>query len=654
MAILIVDDSESIREITGDMLTSSGYSPILTAASGEEALEILSSKNNSIDLILMDMLMPGMGGVETCRKIKELKAHRYLPVIMVTAINDMEMLKLAFDAGVNDYIQKPVNNIELLARVRSALSLKSEIDMRQKRESELKEINEKLRYFEKAIHNMQMGLTIADPEGKIIYCNPAEAKMHKYEPEELIGRDARIFAPEKFWKPMKKMKLKEIGSFRRETTNLRKDGTTFPVQLLSDVVLNNSGEPIALVTTCEDITERTKAKQALRDAHDKLDARVRERTKELSDANTLLMESEKELRNLFQQFNALLEAIPDSLILFSPGLKILWSNHSAVKILAINGKEKPGKSFDVIKKVYEDMEEWPVKKCFASGHEESDEISMDDGRMFHIRAFPVIDEKGEVNNVLQLLIDVTETANLRAEAMKAGHLASIGELAAGVAHEINNPINGIINCAQLIEKKCEGMEKVEELSSMIIKEGKRVAKIVKALLSFARDSGDKVERVSLEAVLGEALALTEAHLRKDGITLLIDFPSHLPMVMANDQQIEQVFLNLINNARYALNEKYPHDDKNKTLEIGAKVMKCQKKPLIRLIFKDSGPGIGKKIIHRVINPFFTTKPAKEGTGLGLSISHGIIEDHGGRLSIESKEGKYTKIIIELPAREEKR
>ncbi|MDH3973424.1 MAG: response regulator [Deltaproteobacteria bacterium] len=676
MAILIVDDSASIREITGDILASAGYSDILTAASGEEAMEILAAnKENRIDLILMDMVMPGMGGIEACRMLKESKEHHYIPVIMVTAINDMNRLKLAFDAGVNDYIHKPVNNIELLSRVRAALGLKSEIDKRQKHESELldltgelKETNEKLRYFEKAIDNMQMGLTIADPDGKIMYCNPAEAKMHRYSPEELIGKDARIFAPKKLWKPMERKKLKEIGSFRRETTNLRKDGTTFPVQLLSDIVLNDDNEPIAIVTTCDDITERTEAKEALKKAHGELEERVRERTKALSDANILLKDeiserrkveeslrvSENELRSLFQQFNALLEAIPDSLILFGPDLHILWSNHGAIKIFGLKKKEEPGKPFAIINRIYEDLDEWPVKKCFESGHEESDEISMDDGKMLHIRAFPVIDEKGRVNNVLQFLIDVTKTANLQAEAMKAGHLASIGELSAGVAHEINNPVNGIINCAQLIEKKCEGAEKIEELASMIIKEGKRVAKIVKALLSFARHRGDKLEAMSLEAVLRESLALTEAHLRKDGITLHIDFPEDLPLLTANDQQIEQVFLNLINNARYALNKKYPHDDKKKVLKIKAKTFKRDKNLYVRTVFHDSGPGIEKKVLNKVINPFFTTKPPREGTGLGLSISHGIIIDHGGNLSIDSREGQYTKIIIELPARKEER
>ena len=678
MQILIVDDSASIREITGDILKTSGYSQILTAKSGEEALEILSrprdaSKEKKIDLILMDMLMPGMGGIEACRKIKENERFHHVPVIMVTAIKDMEMLKLAFEAGVNDYIQKPVNPVELLARVRSALSLKSEIDKRQDKESELldlttelKETNEKLRNFEKAIHNMQIGLTIADPEGKILYCNPAEAKMHNYSPEELIGKDARIFAPEKLWKPMERKKVKKIDSFRRETINVRKDGTILPVQLLSDVVINDGGEPIAIISTCEDITERTKAKQELKDAHDKLEQRVKERTEELSGTNTLLREeigerkkveeslrlSENEYRTLFQQFSALLEAIPDSLILFGPDLKILWSNQGTARIFGLKKKQARGEQYVIVEKIYENINDWPVKKCFKSGKEESDEVSTEDGMMLNIRAFPIIDEKGKVSNVLELIIDVTEKASLQAEAMKAGHLASIGELSAGVAHEINNPINGIINCGQLIEKKLGQAEKVEELASMIIKEGKRVAKIVKALLSFARNRGDKVEAVSLERVLWESLALTEAHLRKDGITLNIDFPPDLPLVTANDQQIEQVFLNLINNARYALNEKYPRDDKNKVLEIKAQTLMRDKKLYLRTVFHDSGPGISKKIINRVINPFFTTKPPKEGTGLGLSISHGIIDDHGGKLTIESKEDKFTKVIVELPTREE--
>lgn len=680
MNILIVDDSAVNRKLTDDILRMEGYSEISMADSAEEAFRLLGLPNGEgagekIDLILLDMVMPGMSGIEACRKIKAVEPLKDIPVIMITALKDSSNLQLAFEAGVDDYITKPVGAVELLSRVRSALKLKAEIDKsKAKRESlleiteELRRSNERLSYFEKAIHNMQLGLTIADTEGKIIYCNPAEAAMHQYEPDELTGRDVRTFAPKETWNPMGKSKLNKIGSLRRETTNVRKDGSRFPVQLLSDVVFDDQGETVAVVSICEDITDRKKSAEELKDAHDKLEARVKERTEELTAANLSLKEeiaqrkemelslrqNENKYFTLFQQFNTLLNAIPDSLILFSKELKILWANEGASEIFTLEKKPAVGEYCALVELLYDEPDNWPVKRCFESGKEETDEVTSDDGKRINIRAFPILDADGNVENVLELLIDVTEMVSLQAEAMRAGHLASIGELSAGVAHEINNPINGIINCAQLVLNRCNGDKKLEELAQMIIKEGKRVAKIVEALLSFARKRGEKVVPVDLNEVLSDSLALTEAHLRKDGIALYVEFPSALPKVRGNDQQVEQVFLNLINNARYALNQKTPLVDEEKFLKISAALVKVKKRRYVRVSFYDNGPGISSEIVQRVIDPFFSTKPHKEGTGLGLSISHGIINDHGGKLSIDSKEGSYTNVVVDLPLKEESR
>jgi signal transduction histidine kinase len=149
--------------------------------------------------------------------------------------------------------------------------------------------------------------------------------------------------------------------------------------------------------------------------------------------------------------------------------------------------------------------------------------------------------------------------------------------------------------------------------------------------------------------MADSLALTSAHMRKDGIGLVVDVPDHLPSVIGHHQQIQQVFLNIINNAHYALNQKYPKGNDNKSLTISAEIVSAKGRDFVRVVFLDKGTGIPLDIMDKVMNPFFSTKPEDKGTGLGLSISHGIITDHGGRLSIESREGEYTKITIELPA-----
>lgn len=536
MKILIVDDSRTDREMMKDILTETGYKNIITATSADETFSILAM-HDPVDLILMDIVMPDMNGLEACGKIREKDFLRDIPIIMVTARANDENLKLAFEKGANDYITKPLNMIELLTRVRSTLKLKMETDKIKAHEVELKQMTESLRYFKKAVENMQMGVTITDVKGDILYANPAEAAMHGYEQEELTGRDVRVLAPEKLWKPMPVMQLEELKSWRRESVNIKKNGTVFPVHLLSDIVTDAEGKVIGVVTTCEDITERKGSEEILKKTKEELEKRVRERTKELTTANAALRD------------------------------------------------------------------------------------------------------------------EVAEKLAFQAETVRAAHLASLGELSAGVAHEINNPINGIINCAQILVNRCSGHQKEKEICEMIISEGKRVANIVQALLSFAREREGEKRPVHLNSIMADSLALTAAHLRRDNVKLTVDIPYDLPVVVAHHQQIQQVFLNLINNAHYALNHKYPKGSEDKSLKIMAERVTVNHREFIRMAFLDNGTGIPSDIMDKVMNPFFSTKPEDKGTGLGLSISHGIIADHGGRLSIESKEGEFTKAIIDLPAGE---
>ncbi|HDH53512.1 MAG TPA: hypothetical protein ENH24_03395, partial [Nitrospirae bacterium] len=187
------------------------------------------------------------------------------------------------------------------------------------------------------------------------------------------------------------------------------------------------------------------------------------------------------------------------------------------------------------------------------------------------------------------------------------------------------------------------------IANRIIKESNRIAGIVSNLLSFARDRKDEKIPTGIQDVLSDSLSLIETQIRKESIRLKIDIPSNLPAVSAQPQQLEQVFLNIISNARYALNGKYPGADDNKILEILGEQTTLNNTRHIRIIFHDRGTGIKNNILDKIINPFFSTKSADKGTGLGLSISHGIISNHGGKLIIESIEGEFTKVIIELPA-----
>ncbi len=271
---------------------------------------------------------------------------------------------------------------------------------------------------------------------------------------------------------------------------------------------------------------------------------------------------------------------------------------------------------------------------------------------------PIRNDQGDIIGIVLVFRDISEKIEaekqkktLEAEAVRAGQLTALGELAAGVAHEINNPINSVINLAQILLNQCNSESSEHDIAGRIMKEGDRVADIVSNLLFFARGNREKEKNpVNLSEIISDTLVLTKAQIQKDQIELKFNIPLNLPKIIANPQQLQQVFLNLIINARYALNRKYPGTHKNKIFEILGEEATIDGCPYVRVIFQDRGTGIHANEIKKVINPFYSTKPIGMGTGLGLSISHGIISDHGGYLKIESAEGEFTRVIIDLPAR----
>jgi signal transduction histidine kinase len=289
-----------------------------------------------------------------------------------------------------------------------------------------------------------------------------------------------------------------------------------------------------------------------------------------------------------------------------------------------------------------------MKTALNEGRIKLAEFEMPDGRNFE-RSYTPVAEGDAQQRVVALLRDVTEKKAATAAIMRAEQLAALGELAAGVAHEINNPINGIINYAQILVNTTKEGDRVHEIAARVIKEGDRIAKIVEGLLSFARRRQEDKSVISINQILADSMALTAAQLRSDNIIVNMDIPDNLPDVRVQAHEIEQVFVNIISNARHALNEKYPGLHEDKILDVAATTISSMDNHFIRVSFRDNGTGIPANIIDKVMLPFFSTKPGRKRTGLGLSISHGILDEHGGKLIIESEEGKYTKVIMELPA-----
>jgi signal transduction histidine kinase len=242
--------------------------------------------------------------------------------------------------------------------------------------------------------------------------------------------------------------------------------------------------------------------------------------------------------------------------------------------------------------------------------------------------------------------------NLEARMRHQQKLQSIGTLAGGVAHEINNPINGIMNYAELIRERVSEPDRVQEFASEIISESERVAAIVRNLLAFARQEKQARVPTRMADILAATLQLIQTIMRHDRIELQIDVPDDLPMSRCDGQQIQQVFMNLLTNARDALNERFPTHDPEKRILVSAREIERDGKRYVRTTVEDHGPGMPAELRERIFDPFFTTKQRQVGTGLGLSISHGIVSDHGGDLSVESKENAYTRFHVDLPLDED--
>jgi len=252
-------------------------------------------------------------------------------------------------------------------------------------------------------------------------------------------------------------------------------------------------------------------------------------------------------------------------------------------------------------------------------------------------------EKSGLRTLIQELREAKKKLEeTQAQLIQSEKLASIGQLAAGVAHELNNPMSGIMGFTQLLlEGKTLSEQQRSDLET-IYTQSQRCRTIIQNLLQFSRRQEPKKADLDLSLVLQATIDLVKYDFSSSGITIDKRISESLPHVLGDPQQLQQVFLNLLVNARQAMNGR-PQS------QVSIKVSPEADRIVTRV--KDNGPGIPKEIIGKVFDPFFTTKPVGQGTGLGLSICHGIVEQHQGSIAVESDGNTGTTFIVKLPARE---
>ncbi|NTV64796.1 MAG: response regulator, partial [Oscillochloris sp.] len=248
--------------------------------------------------------------------------------------------------------------------------------------------------------------------------------------------------------------------------------------------------------------------------------------------------------------------------------------------------------------------------------------------------------------------NLTDRRRLEQQLVQSEKLSAIGQLVAGVAHELNNPLTSVSGYAQLILRSSDLSDDTRQDIEQIHAQAERAARIVQNLLIFAREHTPERSQVAINDVLRSALALQAYQLRVDNIAIQLDLDPNLVMTIADPHQLQQVFLNLITNARHAMVERGGPG----TLTLRTRVMPPRPEdeidvPMIRVEVADTGIGIPERNLRKIFNPFFTTKPVGQGTGLGLSICFGIVKEHEGQIWAESQVGVGTHVYVALPVRQ---
>lgn len=355
--------------------------------------------------------------------------------------------------------------------------------------------------------------------------------------------------------------------------------------------------------------------------------------------------SEEQLREREEEYRELAESITDIFFAMDEKLRYTYWNKASEEFTGVSTKDALGKH---LHDIFPDIEGTKraeqlylkVLETKQPQHFINEYPMKGKDFVFEITAYPSKD------GLSVLARDITERKQaeerekkLQQELSLSSRLASIGQLAAGVAHEINNPLTTILGFSQRVLRKSTDARIRQDLQK-VYEEACRTAKVVENLRTFARHSEPKKELVNINDILQKTLEMRAYELKTGNIEVITDITPGLPQLMVDSQQLQQVFLNIIMNAEQAMSE---------TNRGGKLVIEAQaSEGCIRITFTDNGPGVPKENLHKLFDPFFTTRGEKGGTGLGLSICHGIVAEHGGKIYAKSKLEKGTTFFIELP------
>ncbi|UCD85382.1 MAG: response regulator, partial [Deltaproteobacteria bacterium] len=603
LTVMIVDDSKVVRKSLEKALEEVGYKTI-TASSGKEALEKLKTLP---DLILLDVHMPRINGYEVLKEIKANPSTWGIPVIMLTAMGDVENRIEAFANEADDYILKPYHNKELLIRIDRLLKtrvLSGELrNIAEEKRQYLAQLRELREFNENIIENMGSGLVLTDLDGVVLKINQAALKILRIQLEaEVLGYPITDINP-----ALKVFSQVEQSSPSQEVELPLSEELSLPLGFTSSYLMEPDGEKQGIITIFRDLTERKRA--------------------------------EKVIRNAATEWRATFDTMPDMVMLLDRDRQIIRANKALAKALGLSFPEILGKKcFQCLHGTDTTPEYCPFDKAITNGKEQAAEVhNAKLGRDFHITVTPYFDGSGAVTGSVHVMRDITEFKRIQRELQEKEKLATMGEISGGIAHEIKNPLFAISSGIQILKNELKLDDGQKTTLDVIFKETMRVDRLIKQLLNFTARHELKRAPLQFAAVVNEVISLNQGLLRSNRVKIRKTLPKDIPTIYADRDRIVQVLVNILQNA-------IDVSGRGDAIEIVCNVNGNRQCAIVKV--KDRGPGIPEEYREKVFDLFFSTK--KRSSGMGLAISKKIVMEHGGDIRVEARRRGGSTFVVELP------
>jgi PAS domain S-box-containing protein len=574
----------------------------------------------------------------------------------------------------NEFLEEEKKLIKEIGRMISKAVEKHELQLELKKyvgnlkdlvKAKTKELEKSTKRFEDLFENAPDGIVISELNGDVLKANRAFYRMLHY-PED--GSVKLNFVRDKLYANIPRIrphifkKLKEKGFFEgMEMSLIDSRGNQCPV-IGSFIYVDFDGRR-CIEEVYKDIRLRKELERKLIEQNENLEKTIQKRTADLENQKNLLVNKNEELVSLTEKLNesknklqTLFDAITDQVVMIDREFNIKMANRK-------EGADS-GKCYTKIFNLSGPCEKCPGAMVFQQKRSITMEEKYGD-EYYLLQAYPIFDEQGEVEGVLEFSRQITKQKNMELQLVQTDKLASLGQLVSGIAHEINNPntfIRGNVSIIQEALKdilpildehqKNENNLQIARLNYDVFRRNipvlledmaqgtNRIKAIVEGLRKFAkRDDGVLNDEVDLNEIIQGCLRLVANQIgRRAKVKLQLD--ENLPKVKGNFQRLEQVVVNILINASQAIEKKMG------SIVIATAYREKEKENLLRI--SDDGKGIDEKTVKQIFDPFFTTKRNQGGTGLGLSIAYGIIKEHKGRIEVESKLGAGTTFSIFIP------